>query len=346
MPSPSSHQPLGRNAFTLIELLVVIAIIAVLIGLLLPAVQKVRSAAARSKCQNNLKQLALAMHSYHDANMKFPKNTNRDPANPGGWQGWEYFSANYVILPYIEQTALFNQFNLQGTWSANLTGPMNQPVSTFLCPAAEQAPPRTQISWGGPGTNYAWSSGSSVRTAWSAVGSNFNGMISVTDQLRMANINDGLSNTILASEIISGSGSNSSPATYPKDMQFVNDSTFTANITDTNFPTLAQLNAVGTASPVGVRGNGGTLWGWYAHSQSLLNTSAPPNWEHPNTGGNCCPGGAHDWGYGIIPPRSYHDGGVNAAMGDGSVRFLNDSINLVTFQCLGHRKDGMPLGEF
>lgn len=346
MPSLISPRPSGRRAFTLIELLVVIAIIAVLIGLLLPAVQKVRAASAKAKCQNNLKQLALGMHNYHDANMKLPKNTNRDPANPGMWNGWEYFSAGYMILPYLEQNALFNQFNLQGTWSSNLTGPMNTPVSVFLCPAAEQAPPRTQISWGGPGANYAWSSGSSVRTAWSVAGSNFNGLIGVTDQLRLTNVTDGLSNTILASENISGSGSNTSPGTYPKDIQYVNDSTFTANITDTNFPTLAQLTAVATATPVGTRGNMGTLWAWYAQGQSMLNMAAPPNWEHPNTGGNCCPGGAHDWGYGIISPRSYHDGGVNAAMGDGSVRFISDSVDLVTFQRLGHRKDGMPLGEF
>jgi len=95
-----------------------------------------------------------------------------------------------------------------------------------------------------------------------------------------------------------------------------------------------------------MRSNNGTMWAWYAAGQSSLNTAAPPNWQFPTTGGDCCPGGANDWGYGIFPPRSAHSGGVNALLGDGSVRFIPNSIDIFTFQRLGNRQDGQPLGNF
>jgi prepilin-type processing-associated H-X9-DG protein len=114
------------------------------------------------------------------------------------------------------------------------------------------------------------------------------------------------------------------------------------------FPTQADLNTIGAScqSPTGNPSNNGTLWGWYAHGQSAFNTAAPPNWQYPSCGGNCCPGGAQDWNFGIIPPRSLHPGGVNAALGDGSVRFISSTVNLQTFQRLGARNDGNPVGDF
>src|SRR5262245_60915112 len=96
----------GRRAFTLIELLVVIAIIAILIALLVPAVQKVREAAARSQCQNNLKQLVLALHARHDVFKSFPKGT---VWNSGNYYDNPRTSWNYSLFPYIEQTPLYNQ---------------------------------------------------------------------------------------------------------------------------------------------------------------------------------------------------------------------------------------------
>src|SRR5437016_9812592 len=104
-----------RQAFTLLELLVVIAIIAVLIGLLLPAVQKVREAANRSKCTNNLKQLGLAVHHYHDARGEFPAALLNVP-NPGGTTDPTAHSWTPQILPYIEQSALFAQYRFDLNW--------------------------------------------------------------------------------------------------------------------------------------------------------------------------------------------------------------------------------------
>jgi len=331
-----------RFGFTLVELLVVIAIIGVMVGLLLPAVQAAREAARRMSCTNNLKQLGLGMHNYHDTFKMFPRNYILVGGN-----AWEALSASYSILPFIEQTSLYDnaQPNLRN-WTWIRTNLMEQRLAVYLCPSALPAPPSAAISWGGPGSNYAWSTGSSTETVWA--GGRFNGMIAYSADRNFASVTDGLSNTMLAAEILSGSGQSGSSGRYPYDIFYTNNGLFNS-IVNRDFPTVAELDAIGSAaksSATGFRANNGALWAWYAAGQSTVTTATTPNWRWPSAGGDCCPGGAHDWGVGIIPPRSLHPGGVNVLLGDASVRFVANTVELLTFQRLGNRQDGQVLGDY
>jgi prepilin-type processing-associated H-X9-DG protein len=333
-----------------VELLVVIAIIGILIALLLPAVQAAREAARRSQCSNNLKQLALAMHNYHAQHDTFPRNGYLNPAwtAPNPNLAWQQFSVNVYILPFLEQQELYNQFRWDD-WGHDfdVNGPMQQRLSVFLCPSAERPVLGSSDYWyGKPGANYGWCSGSTFDTAWGATATTANGMFNIFQEVRIADVRDGLSNTLMASEFLTGRG-DTSKATFPNDIFYPGNSVYAAANYD--FPTQAEIEAIGKAaltSPQGHLGSNGTLWAWYAHSQSLFNAAAPPNFKYPSTGGDCCPGGAHDWSPGLIPPRSMHPGGVNIALGDGSIRFVNETINLLTWQRLGNRRDGQPVSDF
>jgi len=349
------------RAFTLVELLVVIAIIGVLVALLLPAVQSAREAGRRMQCSNNLKQLGLGIHNFHDTNGLFPFNYQLI-----GVETWEAASAHYQILPFIEQGNVHSQFKIPSTakagqskdpapagavggavgdaamWSASWNGPMNTRLKTFICPTSTKAPTRAQVSWGGPGSNYGWCTGSRTQVVW--VGDGFNGMIAYQHQRRMKDVTDGLSNTILASEFLPGRGMNTGTATYPFDVFYAGDGPFNA-VKDKNQATKLELDAIGNAAKSlaggGFRGNNGGNWAWYSAGHSTFSTAAPPNWQFPTAGGNCCPGGAHDWGNGVIPARSLHPNGVNVVMGDGSVRFVTNSVDLLTWQYAGSRNDGI-----
>lgn len=184
---------LCRRAFTLIELLVVIAIIAILIGLLVPAVQKVREAAARSQCQNNLKQLGLALHNFHDAHRGFPAARATVPAT----HSWVPY-----VLPYVEQQPLFNQYKFNVAWNhADNSGVIGTKVVVLLCPSA---PNSAQGTGGRALTDYSpttrFTSPNAFVNPLPAVDPTYNGVLGLNVLRRITAITDGTSNTLLLTE--------------------------------------------------------------------------------------------------------------------------------------------------
>ncbi len=205
-----------RRGFTLIELLVVIAIIATLVGLLLPAVQKVREAAARMQCSNNLHQLGLALHEYHGVNKRFPPGYTSNFANGSdtgpGWAWGAY------TLPYLEQLNLYNQIHFDQAVESPLNAAVRvQPVSVFVCPS--DAPPPTWTA-----TKYDVSTAKPLQAICDVASANYVGVYGTTEpgvngdgiffrgsKVRIEDIRDGTSSTLMVGERSFDLG----PATWP-----------------------------------------------------------------------------------------------------------------------------------
>jgi prepilin-type N-terminal cleavage/methylation domain-containing protein len=308
-----------RRAFTLIELLVVIAIIALLIGLLLPAVQKAREAAARTTCANNLKQLALAVSNYHGPNQRLPINQYGDYSDPSAYGGAYEYSTSWswlaLILPYLEQQTLFNSGGIPST-RLDQSSASAAVVKTFLCPSdsAISVGSYPEVSHylrtgflvgltnykGVQGANFCWS-------PWVNPGTNGCGC-------EPWDTGDGL--------------------IYPMDWQ--HPKRFT-DITDGTSNTLLIGEDTWRADVPGP-GRYGKGFAWCHAVEACLTCAIPPN-AMPPGGGEFPP---DDWinRHGF---KSKHTGGVQFATADGSVRFISDSIPLGLYRALATCAGGEPV---
>src|SRR5262245_15105415 len=365
-----------RSGFTLIELLVVIAIIAVLIGLLLPAVQKVREAAARMKCTNNLKQLGLAAHNYESTFGYLPPQYGT-ATSPSGAVGSNDASPQALILPYVEQANKYNQFNFNfKTWNdtalynpntgAAVPGAVASPninlaartqdIPFYLCPSdpsnTQRASDDSNLANGAQGRlNYFACMGATgtgflgVPPGGRGKGVFAEGVFSgqILKGVPIVTITDGSSNTALFAEVMR--------TTHPwQAVPNVRDNTVVildASVKAASIASDADARAIPSCSAGGLPWNSSIKYVGLQFARVLVGTTfythtLTPNWNK-KTGNdatqryNC---GDTTIQYFHVAASSYHTGGVNVCMADGSVRFVRDSIDFFTWQAMGSMAGG------
>ncbi len=306
----------SRGAFTLIELLVVIAIIALLMALLVPAVQKVREAMNKAKCANNLHQIGLALHNYHESWSAFPPGSGLiDRA-----------SVMAKILPFLEQDAKYNLFDFTVT-EVNTTAvnrlAREQQIPTYLCPSANAD---TYVSFNPPiplgKSSYLANLGP---TAWWR---SQEGPFFFNSKIRFADLQDGTATTALVSEVKFGPRIGTAgfdDALVSTSVPFgVWDGNLPAN--DINPAPECENRSYPVLNYTGLQYYRGFLsTGFYTHT-------VPPNYR----GRDCIRAVGFDKGH--YASRSYHPGGVNTLFGDGHVRFILDSVDMTVWRGYGSRK--------
>ncbi len=355
-----------RHGFTLIELLVVIAIIAVLIALLLPAVQAAREAARRAQCVNNMKQIGLALHNYHQTNDCFPPGFYKQRNSSLALVANMDFSTQARLLGFLEQQALFNAANFSISCyndpvGEEINGTVTETrVFAFLCPSS---PLPTFTLWAGssnpnpgptspiaPGNNYFASLGSSLEYDASYTGGPPNGVFAYMPNggtIGLRDITDGTTNTVAFGEFKIGSG-NTAVINPTIDFVFIGSypSGITRNKPQMDMPLgsaaflawLPQCSAgIATANRGGHTVYMGQSWAYGVVGYSLGHVLQAPNPQYPSCSVN---GGGAGQNPGSVNMNSFHPGGANVLMCDGSVRFLKNSTNIQVVWGLGSRAQG------
>ncbi|WP_165072232.1 DUF1559 domain-containing protein [Paludisphaera rhizosphaerae] len=341
-----------RRGFTLIELLVVIAIIAVLIALLLPAVQAAREAARRIQCTNNLKQIGLALHNYHQTTGGLPWGDGPDE--------WNQWSSLALILPYMEQGNLYNAINFfYGLQDWNLpynTTTHRTRVSAYSCPSdldrltnADGSSSYAGNAGSNPATFYDWDNSGAFNGlfGWSGNSRKTGNYIKQTPAIGFQAIIDGLSNTACFSEKVKGIGWYTTarvndPLTPPSTYALITKPAAADLLNPTAvYNQCKALNPSALSTPQNQNSlyPNGSLWYNGCPSNSRFNTVLPPNtW-------GCTYGGR--WGDmgGAVPPTSRHPGVVNVTMADGSVKAIKSSIAPGVWWALGSRAGGEVLSS-
>ena len=346
-----------RRGFTLIELLVVIAIIAVLIGLLLPAVQSAREAARRIQCTNNLKQIGLACHNYHSTYGTFPMGASL------GWldvpyvaQAKQNWSAHGQMLPQVEGMPMYNAINFNFGVDSSTSSPLtmayivnstviNAQIKGFLCPSDPQAGSNYTASnnyYASVGTTTNLQTGTGGRKVVTLANFPTTGMFALQQAYGINNCTDGTSNTIAFSESTVGNPSGQQrqkniglksvaipAAALLQDAQ----SNMAATLAG-----LAACDAAWNSGTASIDIQRGQYWAQGALAMSLFTTIPTPNsatdtWTHC---GSTSSAGLSEYS----EADSFHPGGVNTLMSDGSVKFIKNNISMQIWMALGTKAGG------